>query len=86
MTDPSFYYAIYKKFQAVAGGMFVAKNGATASPVDQPQLLQGYLEASNVTPMREMVDMVLISRAYEANQKIISSFDETMQKELDALG
>jgi flagellar basal body rod protein FlgG len=29
---------------------------------------------------------VLISRAYEANQKIISSFDDTMSKTLDALG
>jgi flagellar basal body rod protein FlgG len=33
-----------------------------------------------------MVDMVLISRAYEANQKIISTAEETMQKTLDALG
>ena len=41
---------------------------------------------SNVAPLREMVDMVFISRAYEANQKIISSFDQTMEKTLDALG
>lgn len=73
------------KLVPVAGGYFLA-NGAEPTPVDKPELMQGYLEGSNVTPLREMVDMVLISRAYEANQKIISSFDETMQKELDALG
>lgn len=70
----------------VAGGMFVDNGSAGAQPVDQPDLLQGYLEASNVTPMREMVDLVLISRSYEANQKIIKTADEQMQKVLDALG
>ncbi len=30
--------------------------------------------------------MVLISRSYEANQKVITTADEQMQKVLDALG
>lgn len=72
--------------QPVAGGMFIAKDGTQPVPVEKPELLQGYLEASNVQPMREMVDMVLINRSYEANQKIIKSADEQMQKVLDALG
>jgi flagellar basal-body rod protein FlgF len=33
-----------------------------------------------------MVDLVLTSRAYEANQKIITTIDDQMQKTLDALG
>jgi len=70
----------------VAGGLFVSGTGEEPTTVDKPTLLQGYLEASNVTPMREMVDMVLISRSYEANQKIIKTADEQMQKTLDALG
>ena len=70
----------------IPGGMFVPSNGARPEAVEAPELLQGYLEGSNVTPMREMVDLVLISRAYEANQKIISSVDQRMQKTLEALG
>lgn len=70
----------------VAGGTFVSKDGAEPTAVAKPDLLQGYLESSNVTPMREMVDMVLIARSYEANQKIIKTNDEQMQKALDALG
>jgi flagellar basal-body rod protein FlgF len=70
----------------VAGGMYVAPSGMTPTPVAQPQVLQGYTESSNVTPMREMVDMVLISRSYEANQKLIKTADDEMQKTLDALG
>lgn len=73
------------KLTPIAGGYFLA-NGAEPSAVEKPELMQGYLEASNVTPLREMVDMVFISRAYEANQKIISNFDQTMEKTLDALG
>ena len=74
------------KLTPLAGGYFTAGPGVDPEPVDKPELLQGYLEGSNVTPLREMVDMVMISRAYEANQKIISTFDDTMQKTLDALG
>ncbi|MEO6874927.1 MAG: flagellar hook-basal body protein [Opitutaceae bacterium] len=70
----------------VTGGAFVPTNGMAAETVEKPQLLQGYLEGSNVTPLREMVDLVLISRAYEASQKVITSIDEQMGKTLDTLG
>ncbi len=79
-------FADNSRLVPTAGGFFVAPAGTNPTPVQQPDLLQGYLESSNVTPMREMVDLVLISRAYEANQKIITTIDEQMQKTLDALG
>ena len=60
--------------------------GSGKAAVEEPEIIQGYLEQSNVQPLREMVDLVLISRAYEANQKIITSVDQQMQKTLDALG
>lgn len=68
------------------GGLFVEGPGAGRETVDEPELMQGYLEQSNVQPLREMVDLVLISRAYEANQKVITSADEQMDKTLRALG
>lgn len=74
------------KLTPVTGGYFRAGDDVQPEAVDEPELMQGYLEGSNVTPLREMVDMVIISRAYEANQKIISTVDQTMQKTLDALG
>ena len=70
----------------IAGGMFRAPQGVVPTPVEKPVLMQGYLENSNVTPLREMVDLVVISRAYEANQKMITAVDQSMQKTLDALG
>ncbi len=68
------------------GGMFIAGAGAGKSAVDDPEIMQGYLEQSNVQPLREMVDLVIISRAYEANQKMITTIDQQMQKALEALG
>lgn len=70
----------------IAGGFFVPAPGVEPEAVDEPELLQGYIEGSNVAALREMVDLVLISRAYEANQKIITTVDQQMQKTLEALG
>ena len=42
---------------------------------DRPKVLQGFLEASNVNPVTEMVNMIEVNRAYEANQKVITSQD-----------
>lgn len=70
----------------ISGGEFVAGPSADPEPVLKPQLMQGFLEASNTAPMREMVNLVLISRAYDANQHVITTADEEAGKELDALG
>lgn len=68
------------------GGYFTAGGGLQPQPVESPELLQGYIEGSNVTPLREMVDLVVISRAYEANQKMITAIDQQLGKTLEALG
>jgi len=39
------------------------------------KVIQGFLEGSNVNPVTEMVKMIEINRAYEANQKVIQSQD-----------
>ncbi|HKB89774.1 MAG TPA: flagellar hook-basal body protein [Opitutaceae bacterium] len=70
----------------IGAGLFVPTTGVSPQPLDAPNVLQGQLEGSNITPLREMVDLVTISRAYESNQKMITSSDEIMQKTLEALG
>ena len=69
----------------LSGGLF-ASAGGQPQQVEAPELMQGYVEGSNVNSLREMVDLVLISRAYEANQRIIKAVDDQMQKTLDAIG
>lgn len=50
------------------------------------QLLQGFLEGSNVNPVREMVEMIAAQRSYEASQKMIHAEDETLAKAVSDLG
>ena len=47
---------------------------------ERPQINQGFLEASNVEPIREMVQMIEVNRAYEAGQKVIQSSDESTNR------
>jgi len=46
--------------------------------VSRPTVLQGFLEASNVDPVIEMVQMIEVNRSYEANQKVIQSEDSML--------
>lgn len=41
----------------------------------ETKVIQGFLEGSNVNPVTEMVKMIEINRAYEANQKVIQTQD-----------
>lgn len=74
------------ELRPLSAGVFVGGENVVPAPVEQPAIMQGYLEGSNITALREMVDLVNIARAYEANQKLIQNYDSTLQKALDALG
>ena len=41
-------------------------------------LMQGFLEDSNVDPVREISDMITAQRAYEMNSKVVQAADEMM--------
>lgn len=47
---------------------------------------QGYLEMSNTNVITEMVDMITITRAYEAGQKMIQNVDTTLEKAVNEIG
>lgn len=44
----------------------------------EPQILEGFLEASNVNIVREMVNLIEVQRQYEANQKSVTSHDQLL--------
>jgi flagellar basal-body rod protein FlgG len=44
----------------------------------RPRVVQGFTEGSNVDPVLEMVHMIEVNRAYEANQKSIQSADSML--------
>jgi len=79
-------FADNQKLLPAGANMYSAPEGMDAEPLERASVLQGYIEASNVTPLREMISLVQIARAYEANQKIITSRDQNLQKAIEALG
>lgn len=52
----------------------------------ETEVFSGYLEASNVQVVSEMVDMINITRAYESNQKIMQTYDSTLEVAVNQLG
>lgn len=50
------------------------------APENSSQVLQGYLENSNVNPIVEMEEMIRISKEYESAHKMIQYIDEIMGK------
>ncbi len=53
---------------------------------ERPKVRQGFLEASNVNPVIEMVNLIEVHRNYEANQKIIQAHDAALGKVINEVG
>lgn len=60
-------------------------DGATLTDADV-RVRQGYIEASNVNVVTEMVNMITITRAYESNQKVIQTIDGMLDKAVNNVG
>lgn len=50
------------------------------------QVYSGYLETSNISVVSEMVNMITVSRAYDSNQKVITTYDSTLDIAANQLG
>lgn len=69
----------------LGGGAFTAA-GQAAEPVADPSIRQGYLEASNVNTVNEMVRLIETMRHFESNQKVIQGYDEALERAIRTLG
>lgn len=56
------------------------ESGPMIATPQEPMILQGHLEASNVNLVREMVEMIEVQRNYEANQKSVTTHDSLLGK------
>lgn len=66
--------------------MWDAKEGAVANDATDFRIHQGYVEMSNISVVTEMVNMISIQRQYEANQKLITTYDESLDKSVNQVG
>jgi len=74
------------QLQRSGTGLFVAPEDTTPTRVEKPEIMQGYIEESNVAPLQEMVNLIQVSRAYEVSQKLITSIDNTTRSAIETLG
>ncbi|HCR16769.1 MAG TPA: hypothetical protein DIU35_04725 [Candidatus Latescibacteria bacterium] len=72
----------------VGGGFMPRRPDAipTEAEPGQYQVMQGFLEDSNVSAIREMVNLIEVTRAHEANQKMIQAFDQNVGRAIGTLG
>lgn len=67
---------------------FADDNGQAAliGAGDRVEVRQGYVERSNVDAAQSAVDLMAALRAYEANQKVIQFYDQSLQKAANEIG
>ena len=68
------------------GGSIYVETPASGQPIDSNpgeegvgQLLQGYLEGSNVDPVKELVTLIKTQRSFELNSQSIQTADQALQ-------
>lgn len=67
------------QLQKVGHSLFSAA-GATATPVTEPEVVQGALEQSNASAVRSMVELINVQRNFESFTKVVTSIDSLDQK------
>jgi flagellar basal-body rod protein FlgF len=55
-------------------------NGDRTKPATSFELYQGTLEQSNVNSIREMIQMINVSRSYATNQRTLQAHDEVLKR------
>lgn len=67
---------------------YVASDAAQqrSAEAEKTTVVQNTLESSNVNMPREMIGMILGLRAYEANQRVITAINETMNRVIQDVG
>lgn len=66
----------------------VTRNGVTIDRIALPRgstLRSGALEASNVDPVAEMIDLLGAQRSFESAEKVLEAIDRTRQRGSDAV-
>lgn len=75
----------YNNIEKFGENLYNVVDGATETE-STAAVKQGYLEMSNINVVKEMVEMITISRAYESNQKLIQTEDDMLDKSVNQVG
>ena len=70
--------------ESVNNSVFRAKGEfVNVVEIESPRIIQGYIESSNVSMIDEMSKLVILSRIYGINAKVISTRDGMLTRALE---
>lgn len=78
-------FADYNYLEKYGETYYTPVEGAQTTTANA-EIYSGYLEMANVQIVSEMVDLISITRAYESNQKIIQTYDSSLEIAVNDLG
>ena len=67
-------------FQPVDGATEIDREAMAEELGTNTQIHSGFLEMSNISVVTEMVNMITLQRQYESNQKVITTYDDTLEQ------
>lgn len=67
-------------------GNTIFTTNAGVTEIGGTEIMQNYLESSNVDFTKEIIDLIQLSREFESNQKMIQAADETLSKAVNEIG
>jgi len=74
------------KLKRTANGLFVNTGQASSKKLDEKNVQSGYLEMSNASVMKEMVQMIDIQRSFELYQKAILTVSDQDRLSVSRVG
>lgn len=71
----------------IGDNLYIMEEGVEPEEIPyEGEVLQGYLESSNVNAINELVEMISLLREFEMGQKLIRMQDEMLEKAVNELG
>jgi flagellar basal-body rod protein FlgF len=69
-----------------AGVLFRVDGNVVPVEPGQAQILQGFVEESNVNPVAELARMIAVQRAYELGQRLLDQENDRISQTVQVLG
>ena len=70
--------------QQLSGSVFQRKGEAVVlQEIENPRVIQGYVESSNVNVVDQYMEMIMLERMYGLNAKIISTRDGNLARAME---
>ena len=67
-----------QQLEKVGSSLFVVPQGVQLTPATGSSIQQGYVEAANVDIVKEMIEMIISFREFEANAKAVQAQDQSL--------